>query len=91
MYITADQQTISRALGALRQLDAAVKAHRVHGRYALDLDLTADAAAVIDRAVAYCDQLGADIGQHTLLGSCGSPAGWGRHFMLMRRWLPTVS
>ncbi len=89
MYITADQPTISRVLPQLHQFDTAIKSHRLHGRYALSLALHADAADVIDRAVAYCDELGAEIGEHTLLRSSGSAAGWRRHFELSRRWLPS--
>ena len=89
MYITADQPTTSRALAALRQFDTAIKSHRVHGRYALSLDLKPEAAEVIDRAVAYCDELGAEIGADTQLGSAGTPAGWRRHFELSRYWVST--
>jgi hypothetical protein len=89
MYITADQPTISRALAALRQFDTAIKSHRVHGRYALSLELQPEAAEVIDRAVAYCDELGAEIGEDTFLGSSGTAAGWRHHFELSRFWIPT--
>ena len=91
MYTCADQATISRVLPQLHQFDTAIKSHRVHGRYALSLDLQPEAAEVIDRAVAYCDALGADIGEDTFLGSSGTAAGWRRHFVLSRSWLPTAS
>ena len=91
MYITADQPTTSRALAALRQFDTAIKSHRLHGRYALSCALKADAVVAIDRAVAFCDELTADIGADTQLGSAGTPAGWRRHFENKRYWLHSAS
>lgn len=91
MYMTADQATISRVLPQLHQFDTAIRSHRLHGRYALSLELHADAVVAIDRAVAFCDELTADIGADTQLGSAGTPAGWRRHFENKRYWLHSAS
>tara|TARA_R110002167_G_scaffold93122_1_gene249773 strand:+ start:16072 stop:16350 length:279 start_codon:yes stop_codon:yes gene_type:complete len=79
-YTTADQATTTLALSDLKAFAAEIFAHRAHGKYAIDNALKASARNVIIAALDYCAELGAEIGDETQLGCCGTPVEWANEF-----------
>tara|TARA_R110002167_G_scaffold143958_2_gene333733 strand:- start:61930 stop:62211 length:282 start_codon:yes stop_codon:yes gene_type:complete len=79
-YTNADQATCSRVLPILKGFSGQLPALRIHGRYALALELTEAARPVLEAALAYCSELAAEIGEDTFLGSCGTVAEWTNEF-----------
>ena len=86
-YQTADAETCEEAIPKLKRFAGEIRSCRKHGRYALSHDLDPRAHRVIDRALAYCEQLAEGIGPDTQLGCCGTPATWARNLESERRWI----
>ena len=79
-YTTADQATTTIALTDLKAFTSEISSHRAHGKYAIDNELKASARNVIVAALDYCAELGAEIGDDTQLGCCGTPNEWANEF-----------
>ena len=79
-YTNADQATTTAALTTLRGFSGQLPALRIHGRYALALELTEAARPVLEAALAFCAELSAEIGEDTYLGSCGQVSEWTNEF-----------
>jgi hypothetical protein len=79
-YQNAPQSVLDVALPKLRGFGVQLRALKAGGRYALSMDLSPEARPVIEEAIAYCDELAAEIGVDTFLGAGGTPAEHRRQF-----------